>query len=440
VSTATTVNVQGLFEPNGPITADVYSQMEQAIAGSQLTEVRQYVGDLERKIEEGLNSEEAYARAGVGSYLLARQATANRLLANVKTDGYAIFIHAQCLSAMEEHQQAADRFEDAGKAGYDPVGCTLRRAGAVRAAGNVDEAEKLLRSVASQAASRAEYSFQMGCIWADRGDALTAVEYFERAVDMDPHHTRALFWLAAENSLRGNDDEAIRLYERSLSRPPYFVGALLNLGLMYEDREQYDAAAFCFRRVCDFDPRNERAALYLKDIDATQGMYYDEDSARQEARLKQLLGRPVTDFELSVRSRNCLAAMDIETLGDLTEISEQELLSGKNFGETSLHEIRELLSAHGLRIGQNLHKIHSRETFSDQGMSAEEQALMNKLVIDLNMSVRSRKCMARLNIQTVGQLVQRTADELLSSRNFGVTSLNEIRAKLTEIGLKLRND
>ena len=68
------------------------------------------------------------------------------------------------------------------------------------------------------------------------------------------------------------------------------------------------------------------------------------------------------------------------------------------------------------------------------------KAQMNKLVIDLNMSVRSRKCMARLNIQTVGQLMQRTADELLSSRNFGVTSLNEIRAKLTEIGLKLRND
>ncbi|MCA9064992.1 MAG: DNA-directed RNA polymerase subunit alpha, partial [Planctomycetaceae bacterium] len=52
----------------------------------------------------------------------------------------------------------------------------------------------------------------------------------------------------------------------------------------------------------------------------------------------------------------------------------------------------------------------------------------------------SRKCMARLNIQTVGQLTSRTADELLASRNFGVTSLNEIRAKLTEIGTRLRND
>ena len=132
--------------------------------------------------------------------------------------------------------------------------------------------------------------------------------------------------------------------------------------------------------------------------------------------------------------------MDINSLGDLTEVSEQELLAGKNFGETSLMEIRELLSAHGLRIGQNLHKIHSREHIVDQSMTPEEQAMMNRLVGDLNLSVRSRKCMSRLNIQTIGQLVARTPDELLSSRNFGVTSLNEIRLKLGEVGIRLRND
>ena len=37
-------------------------------------------------------------------------------------------------------------------------------------------------------------------------------------------------------------------------------------------------------------------------------------------------------------------------------------------------------------------------------------------------------------------IVSRTPDELLSAKNFGVTSLNEIRQKLAEIGLKLRND
>ena len=61
----------------------------------------------------------------------------------------------------------------------------------------------------------------MGCILSDRGDTYGAIEYFERAVDIDPRHSRALFRLAVENASRGNDAEAIRLYERSLSRPPH---------------------------------------------------------------------------------------------------------------------------------------------------------------------------------------------------------------------------
>jgi len=440
VPSASPLNIKEFFESDNLLTLDQLQQLEYAAGTSQLTEIRQVVGDLTRRVEAGEKRESVLARAGVGAYVLSRQSQADRLLAAVNSDGVALFAHGQCLTSLGRPDEAAARFEAASRLGVDPVGCALRRAGAIRAAGRVDEAEKLLRSVAASAASRAEYSFQMGCIWADRGDSLTAVEYFERAVDMDPHHSRALFWLAAENALRGNDEEAVRLYERSLSRPPFYIGALLNLGLLYEDRENYQAAAFCFRRVREYDPNNQFAELYLKDIEATQGMYYDEDHAKQEARMKQLLGRPVTDFELSVRSRNCLQAMNIITLGDLTEVSEQELLAGKNFGETSLMEIRELLQAHGLRIGQHLHKIHSREHIVDQSLSPEEQAMMNKLVTDLNLSVRSRKCMSRLNIQTVGQLCQRTPDELLASRNFGVTSLNEIREKLKENGMRLRND
>jgi DNA-directed RNA polymerase subunit alpha len=249
VPQAIMVNIKEVLESEGLLTANELAVLENAVSGSQLTDVRQGVGDLTRRVEAGEKSEGLLARAGVGAYLLARQGQADKILAQVTRDGVAMFIHGQCLTSLNRASEAADRFEQAGKAGFDPVGCALRRAGAIRASGRVDDAEKLLRSVAASAASRAEYSFQMGCIWADRGDALTAVEYFERAVDMDPHHSRALFWLAAENSLRGNDDEAIRLYERSLSRPPFFTGAMLNLGLLYEDKENYQAAAFCFRRV-----------------------------------------------------------------------------------------------------------------------------------------------------------------------------------------------
>jgi DNA-directed RNA polymerase subunit alpha len=48
--------------------------------------------------------------------------------------------------------------------------------------------------------------------------------------------------------------------------------------------------------------------------------------------------------------------------------------------------------------------------------------------------------LSRLGIVSVGELISKTADELMTVRNFGVTSLNEIRGKLAEKNLKLRNE
>jgi DNA-directed RNA polymerase subunit alpha len=61
-------------------------------------------------------------------------------------------------------------------------------------------------------------------------------------------------------------------------------------------------------------------------------------------------------------------------------------------------------------------------------------------IAELHLSVRARKCMVRLGISTIGELVRRTGDDLLECKNFGVTSLNEVREKLTGMGLKLRGD
>jgi DNA-directed RNA polymerase subunit alpha len=73
-------------------------------------------------------------------------------------------------------------------------------------------------------------------------------------------------------------------------------------------------------------------------------------------------------------------------------------------------------------------------------ISEAEAAVLNKPVTDLNLSVRARKCMNRLGINTLADLVHRTADELLEAKNFGMTSLNEVREKLRQYGLGLRGD
>jgi DNA-directed RNA polymerase subunit alpha len=59
-------------------------------------------------------------------------------------------------------------------------------------------------------------------------------------------------------------------------------------------------------------------------------------------------------------------------------------------------------------------------------------------VEDLNLSVRSYNCLKREGINTVGDLVQRSESELMDIRNFGQKSIDEVKAKLDELGLDLR--
>ena len=407
-----------------------------AATGPGAAEFRRVVDEVHR---EAGNNPSLKVRAGIGYFFLGQPDKAVEALAGCK-DGLGRYYRGQALSTLGKHEEAAKEFDEAIKLGENKVECTLRKAGEVRKQLKLDEAEQIIRSTGSEGARQAEYSYQMGCVMADRGDTYGAIEYFERAVDMDPHHQRALFALALQAARQGNDEEAIQLYERCLSKPPYYQGALLNLGLLYEDKENYQAAQYCFERVLRYDPNNEWALLYLKDIEATSSMYYDEETLKQQQKLEHLLSRPVTDFELSVRSRNCLQGMDIRCLGDLTRITEPDLLAGKNFGETSLKEVRELMALHNLKIGMSVNE-KARDAAPDfRDLTPEEQAVLQTPIGDLNLSVRSRKCMTRLNITTAGELCQRTPDELMGAKNFGVTSLNEVRAKLAELGMRLRND
>jgi DNA-directed RNA polymerase subunit alpha len=216
---------------------------------------------------------------------------------------------------------------------------------------------------------------------------------------------------------------------------------LINLGLAFEDAGQFEKAQRCYRRILEAYPEHPRAKLYMKDASGLGNILYDEETQRRNDRLAQVLNIPVSNFELSVRSRNCLQKMGISTLGDLTRVSEAELLSSKNFGETSLYEIREILASKDLSLGQFAHEKKSADPPIDVShMSPDEQALLDRPISDLNLSVRARKCMVRLGMTTIGELVRKTGDDLLESKNFGVTSLNEVREKLADLGLKLRGD
>jgi DNA-directed RNA polymerase subunit alpha len=66
------------------------------------------------------------------------------------------------------------------------------------------------------------------------------------------------------------------------------------------------------------------------------------------------LNRSVEELELSVRSYNCLKNANIQTIGELVQKTEAEMLKTKNFGRKSLNEIKEILAQMGLSLGMKI--------------------------------------------------------------------------------------
>ncbi len=85
--------------------------------------------------------------------------------------------------------------------------------------------------------------------------------------------------------------------------------------------------------------------------------------------------------------------------------------------------------------------INFEEEPEEEYIEVEEEETVNehlfRSVDELELSVRSYNCLKNANIQTIGELVQKTDGEMLKTRNFGKKSLNEIKAILTEMGLSL---
>jgi DNA-directed RNA polymerase subunit alpha len=77
----------------------------------------------------------------------------------------------------------------------------------------------------------------------------------------------------------------------------------------------------------------------------------EEPAERAMSQMNEVLSRSVEELELSVRSYNCLKNANIQTIGDLVQKTEAEMLRTKNFGRKSLNEIKEILASLGLSFG-----------------------------------------------------------------------------------------
>lgn len=318
----------------------------------------------------------------------------------------------------------------------------LESIGELIRSGKLDEAESSLKSAAGNSDSEVELTFLRGYLKEMQFDHPGAISEYQQVLEKDPQHTEAAFRAAVVCDLGGDDEAAVELYERCASDPPAHVNALLNLAVHYEESGRHSEAESLVKRVLDEHPNHVRARQFLRSIEASFGMVIDDAGGRERDPGGAVLDTPISDFELSVRSRNCLRQMNVRTLGDLLRITEAELLSYKNFGETSLNEIKAMLTQRGLALGQSIHGAEApaptTPSVDPSSVPEESAAHLQRLVSELELSVRSRKALQRLGIITLGELAARTEAELMTIKNFGQTSLHEIRAQLAKYGLGLR--
>ncbi len=443
VATATS-DIRDLILGNGPFGPAEVRALVEALSreAAAYRELKSAVRELEESSER---SPAASVRLGVCQRLLGRAKDALETLRSGDGGALALFHQGLAHAAVGAHDKACETLAAARKAGYDSVACVAAAAESLRSSGRHDDARKELDAIAGEAASSADFWAAKAGLLADAGAPIAEVAAaYEKAVACDAGHPAALFALGVINDRLGNDREAQACYEKSLERYPPTLGSLINLGIIFEDKNDFTRAQQCYRRILEAIPDHQRARLFLRDSSAAGDLQVGEQELKQRDRLDQVLGLPVSDFELSVRSRNCLQKMGINTLGDLARTTEEEILASKNFGETSLVEIKEMLASKGLSLGQLATAAPAAaaepEPEAVEAASADEQEIYSQPITELNLSVRARKCTTKLGINTIGDLVRRTAEDLLECKNFGVTSLNEVREKLTERGLKLRGD
>ena len=395
------------------------------------------------QVEANINgtSAKAVLAVGIGLFILGRNSQAAEKLSRAEDCKEKFIYLAFALRRMRQFDKAIEMLQKSLTYGADTLSINLEKAATYRHASNLEAAAKELKACANFENVSAEYHYQLARLQEAQGLYEQAECNYKTALELSSNHQRALFHLAYRCDSSGDEDAAIDYYRQIASSSPVYVSALMNLAVLYEDMGRFDKATQCIDKVLQAHPNHQRAILFRKDIESAKTMFYDEEKEKAKTRKNQILETPISDFELSVRSRNCLKKMNIETIDDLLNISEQELLSYKNFGETSLREIKAILESKGLRIGVVLEeKLLPLAEAPDIGVTEDgDTELLKKSVDDLQLSVRARKCLQKLNVHTLGELTRKTDAELLGCKNFGVTSLNEIKKALGNLGLYLRS-
>jgi len=136
--------------------------------------------------------------------------------------------------------------------------------------------------------------------------------------------------------------------------------------------------------------------------------------------------------------RKCNYTVEAARLGQITDYDKLTLEAWTNGAVVPADAIglaAKLVKDH-MSIFINFEEEHEAESAEDRKPEIRNENL-NRSVEELELSVRSYNCLKNANIQTIGELVQKSEAEMLKTKNFGRKSLNEIKEILAQMGLSL---
>ena len=378
---------------------------------------------LAAALQEGLGGikDDVKVRKGIVSFALGHFSDAEEGIEG--TDAYNQALLGLIYHELGDHAEAKTHFALAAKS-LPEAHVELVRT--LLDGDMVEEAEKALSAVPDSA----DRDFLAGRIQDAKGNVEAAINAYESTLEKDPEHVEAAFKLGVLLDRIGDDDMAVEYYLVCSDVHPHYVPGITNLGILYEERGESNAAIDCFRQVLAYNPRDRRALMLLRDAKSSRNMYYDEREERERERMEKIMRTPVNDFELSVRSRNCLSKMNIFTLGDLLRISEQEMLSYKNFGETSLKEVREMLAARNLRLGMY-------RDGEERSISKADQKVLGESVEKLELVNKSQQMLENLGVSRIGDLAQYSDLDLFKAPGSGQSLVQELSTALGAFGICL---
>jgi DNA-directed RNA polymerase subunit alpha len=99
----------------------------------------------------------------------------------------------------------------------------------------------------------------------------------------------------------------------------------------------------------------------------------EANRATIDPELQQKLNMSVQELDLSVRANNCLESAKIQTVRDLVQKTDTDLLKVRSFGKTSLREVKRKLADMGLSLGMDLNAIAAQGAMSGDGEELDEE-------------------------------------------------------------------